>query len=53
MSTNPCACAEDLPCDCEGCQKKDALIRLLYAKIDEIEKALNVSAGINARCVRH
>ena len=28
MSTNPCPCAEERPCDCEGFQEKDALIRL-------------------------
>ena len=36
MSTNPCPCAEGKAMPCEGCQEKDALIRLLYARIDEI-----------------
>lgn len=53
MSTNPCPCAEDLPCNCQGCRERDAIVRLLYAKVDELEKALKVSAGITARCTRH
>ena len=48
-----CTCAEENPCPCEGCREKDAIVRQLYEKIDELEKALKESAGINARCVRH
>ncbi len=53
MLSTPCPCAEDLPCPCEGCQEKEALIRLLFAKVAELEKALKVSAEINTRSVRH
>ena len=53
MLSKPCPCAEDLPCACEGCQEKEALVRLLFARIDELEKALKVSAEINTRGTRH
>ncbi len=48
-----CGCTHEKPCECEGCREKDSLIRQLYEKIDELKKALNVSAGSNERCVRH
>lgn len=48
-----CGCTHEAPCVCSGCQEKDALIRILYAKIAEIEKALNDSAGLNAAATRH
>ncbi len=35
-----CSCTHENACDCAGCQEKDALIRILYAKVDELEKAL-------------
>ena len=40
-------------CECEGCQEKDALIRILYGKIDYLERKLKESAELNTKCTRH
>lgn len=48
-----CGCTHEKPCECEGCQEKDALVRILYEKVDELEKALKDSAGLNAAATRH
>ena len=48
-----CGCTHEKPCECEGCQEKDALIRILYGKIDMLETKLKESAQLNARCTRH
>lgn len=39
-----CSCTHENPCEFEGCQEKDALVRILYGKVDELEKALKESA---------
>ncbi len=48
-----CGCTHEKPCECEGCQEKDALIRILYGKIDYLERKLKESAELNTKCTRH
>ena len=48
-----CGCTHESPCGCEGCKEKDALVRVLYEKIAELEETLKESAQLNTRCNRH
>ncbi len=48
-----CGCTHEAPCSCEGCREKDALIRQLYDRIDELKKALKESTQLNAGVTRH
>ena len=48
-----CGCTHEAPCLCEGCREKDALVRLLFKEMAELEKTLRESAQLNAQCTRH
>ncbi len=34
-----CGCTHEKPCECEGCKEKDALIRILYGKVNMLERS--------------
>jgi len=41
------------PCDGLGCKDTDTLIQQLFAKVEELEEALEENSEFNAKSTRH